>query len=699
MTAFIAGLDMDSFLAEYWQTKPLFLKGGATALLAPPLTYQAADEIVRQAKHDRPASVASDPGRIDFVRGAELYSPRLDRLAAAAREAMRWSVVGFDLSRTYADGSIGCHFDYNDNFTLQQEGTKRWWVGRPEMVPAEDRRRRILQVPDMSGEFYIPEGYEEYLLEPGDLLYIPMFAPHWGTSHGESLSLSMVWGPMTGLTELLPLLEQELGREEAWWRPLDTGGEPTEQVVARLLDRLTSPGLRQRLARRWDAARHGDPRAPQTVAAAAPAPVVVDVTPIRPLFDTRHQPDLAHAVLPQAGDNTIAALDDLVGLRYLKRLLILARDRANRSVELAAPTQALLDGLVALPHDVLLGLCRRPEVTSWVWQAEREHTAGYRRTPDVLLPYLALFALPDLLRHRVLPTGASLLLPVDEQGDLPLLAAAQVVQVGAAPRETVAIQVGADVVQVTSAGGVLRMSVPAVLGAAADPRVRPVPRVLDGPVAVGAHPWYSDFLPKNTPLPVPLDPAALHSFAAAVAGGLRTVDTHWQPAGQVVRRVLTQVMPLQDKGNEPWNHSVHGFRGLMLTSARRPYLMAQSLCHEAAHNRFSTIVDLYPLATNPEAVVYSPFVFDSRPLVSLLHGIFAFLNDITMAVHCDDGSHDEAGPSITRYTERLHDQLARAMETLRATMHPTPRGEQLLAGLSATFAQVTAGLRQAANRR
>ncbi|MGV9570252.1 JmjC domain-containing protein, partial [Streptomyces nigra] len=255
MTEFVRGLSYERFLAEYWRRKPLFVKGGAHDLLGLTLSYEEADAIVERVREQAPDRLAHDPGRIEFVKGADALSPRLARRAGELQRRLGWPRVTFDVSRTHAPGSIGCHFDYDDNFTLQQDGSKIWRIGSPTAVPETDRRRRVLEDPSLSGQFYLTDDYEEFVVEAGDLLYIPLFHPHWGTSTGRSLSLTMTCNLVTPLTELWPLLHEELSGHRAWWHPSPLPAAPDEQALADLLDVLADPVSRRRVLARWQESR------------------------------------------------------------------------------------------------------------------------------------------------------------------------------------------------------------------------------------------------------------------------------------------------------------------------------------------------------------------------------------------------------------------------------------------------------------
>src|SRR6056297_2952827 len=86
-----------------------------------------------------------------------------------------------DIMVSYASdgGSVGPHFDHYDVFLLQGEGERLWRLGQhcdehSPLVPGQSLR--ILASFDTR---------EEYLLGPGDILYVPPGVAHWGIAKGE----------------------------------------------------------------------------------------------------------------------------------------------------------------------------------------------------------------------------------------------------------------------------------------------------------------------------------------------------------------------------------------------------------------------------------------------------------------------------------------------------------------------------------
>jgi 50S ribosomal protein L16 3-hydroxylase len=96
-----------------------------------------------------------------------------------------WRVDDVMVSYANDGGSVGPHFDNYDVFLIQGEGQKLWRIGQhcDENTPLlPDSDLRILK------DF---ELQCEYLLNPGDVLYVPPGVAHWGVSQGESTTFSL----------------------------------------------------------------------------------------------------------------------------------------------------------------------------------------------------------------------------------------------------------------------------------------------------------------------------------------------------------------------------------------------------------------------------------------------------------------------------------------------------------------------------
>jgi 50S ribosomal protein L16 3-hydroxylase len=90
-----------------------------------------------------------------------------------------------DVMISYATngGGVGPHFDSYDVFLLQAQGQRRWRIGRQkDLSLVEGLPLKILAN-------FEPE--EEYVLDPGDMLYLPPRWAHDGVAVGECMTYSI----------------------------------------------------------------------------------------------------------------------------------------------------------------------------------------------------------------------------------------------------------------------------------------------------------------------------------------------------------------------------------------------------------------------------------------------------------------------------------------------------------------------------
>lgn len=80
-------------------------------------------------------------------------------------------------------GGVGPHFDNYDVFLLQAHGKRRWRIGRQKNLSLQP------DVPLKILTHFEPE--EEYVLEPGDMLYLPPMWAHDGIAEGECMTYSV----------------------------------------------------------------------------------------------------------------------------------------------------------------------------------------------------------------------------------------------------------------------------------------------------------------------------------------------------------------------------------------------------------------------------------------------------------------------------------------------------------------------------
>ena len=101
-----------------------------------------------------------------------------------------WRIDDIMVSYAVDGGSVGAHVDQYDVFLLQAQGKRRWRIDttpNPATAFRDDVELRLLR------EF---EPDHDWLLEPGDMLYLPPGVPHHGIAEGDCLTFSIaisVW--------------------------------------------------------------------------------------------------------------------------------------------------------------------------------------------------------------------------------------------------------------------------------------------------------------------------------------------------------------------------------------------------------------------------------------------------------------------------------------------------------------------------
>ncbi len=114
-----------------------------------------------------------------LVQGVDQYLPELADLMAQFRFLPRWRTEDIMVSYATDGGNVGPHYDQYDVFLVQGSGRRRWKIGghcSPDTPLHSHPQLKLLQ------NF---ECEEEFLLEAGDILYVPPGVAHWGVAEGD----------------------------------------------------------------------------------------------------------------------------------------------------------------------------------------------------------------------------------------------------------------------------------------------------------------------------------------------------------------------------------------------------------------------------------------------------------------------------------------------------------------------------------
>lgn len=206
----LGGLSAQTFMRKYWQKKPLLIRQAIAGVVSPVSRAEMFElagrddvesRLVVQGGPSKGKKAAPEwalhHGPITRARIPKLNQPRwtllvqgLDLHVPAAHELIKQfrfvpDARLDDLMISYASdgGGVGPHYDSYDVFLLQVHGTRRWRIG-----PIKDASL----LPDMPVKILANfEPEEEYVLEPGDMLYLPPRWAHDGIAEGECMTCSV----------------------------------------------------------------------------------------------------------------------------------------------------------------------------------------------------------------------------------------------------------------------------------------------------------------------------------------------------------------------------------------------------------------------------------------------------------------------------------------------------------------------------
>jgi 50S ribosomal protein L16 3-hydroxylase len=198
--ALLGGLTPAQFLRDYWHKKPLLIRQAIPDFKAP----LAREELFGLAGRDdvesrlithrtqgwdmRHGPIAKLPALRQkawtlLVQGVNLHHPAADVLLRQFRFLPDARLDDLMISYASDGGGVGPHFDSYDVFLLQAHGQRRWRIGAQDDLTLEEG------VPLKILSNFQPQ--EEFVLEPGDMLYLPPHYAHDGVALGECMTCSI----------------------------------------------------------------------------------------------------------------------------------------------------------------------------------------------------------------------------------------------------------------------------------------------------------------------------------------------------------------------------------------------------------------------------------------------------------------------------------------------------------------------------
>jgi 50S ribosomal protein L16 3-hydroxylase len=282
----LGGLTPREFLRDYWQQKPLLIRQAIPGFESPITGDELAGLALEEEVESRlvlehgahPWELRRGPFAEDTFsqlpeRDWTLLVQAVDQFVPEVAEVLKdfgflpsWRIDDLMISFAAPGGSVGPHFDNYDVFLLQAEGQRRWKIG--QMCDADSK---LLQHADLRilADF---EQTDEWVLEPGDMLYLPPRLAHYGIAEDDCMTYSVGFRAPSAaevLTHFTDFLAQFLPDEErysdAGMAPISDPHQIQQDALDRLKKLLTEHMSDERLLLTWFGQFMTEPRYPELV--------------------------------------------------------------------------------------------------------------------------------------------------------------------------------------------------------------------------------------------------------------------------------------------------------------------------------------------------------------------------------------------------------------------------------------------------
>ncbi|MDN5514572.1 MAG: cupin domain-containing protein [Pseudomonas sp.] len=283
----LSGLTAREFLRDYWQKKPLLVRQAIPDFESPispdELAGLALEEEVESRlviEHgERPWELQRGPFNEDtfqdlperdwtlLVQAVDQFVPEVAELLEDFKFLPKWRIDDLMISFAAPGGGVGPHFDNYDVFLLQAHGHRRWQVGQmcdsdSPLLPHADLK--------ILAQF---EPTDEWVLAPGDMLYLPPCLAHCGTAEDDCMTYSVGFRAPSAaevLTHFTDFLGQFLPDEERYSdadiQPSEDPNQIQRDALERLKTLLNEHMSDERLLMTWFGQFMTEPKYPELVA-------------------------------------------------------------------------------------------------------------------------------------------------------------------------------------------------------------------------------------------------------------------------------------------------------------------------------------------------------------------------------------------------------------------------------------------------
>lgn len=235
----LGGLTPAQFMRDYWQRKPLLIRQAIpgfkhTLSIADIRELVSRDEVesrliwrdgkgwhMKQGPFDKLPS-AKKPDWTVLAQSVDLHDDATAELMHQFRFIADARLDDAMISVAAKGGGVGPHFDSYDVFLLQAHGQRHWCISEQEDLSLEPG------LPLKILKNFQPE--QDFVLEPGDMLYLPPHVAHDGIALNDCMTISIGFRAPTLATLACGMLEA--ANDQIMANLGDTGGLYAMPVIA-----------------------------------------------------------------------------------------------------------------------------------------------------------------------------------------------------------------------------------------------------------------------------------------------------------------------------------------------------------------------------------------------------------------------------------------------------------------------------------
>lgn len=199
----LGGLSPEQFMRRHWQKKPLLVRQALPGITAPATRKQLAELAANEDVESRLVSQFNGKWALKhgpvaklppfskshwtvLVQGLEQHLPAAHQLLQQFRFVPEARLDDLMISYATDGGGVGPHFDSYDVFLIQVQGQRRWRIGRQGVATTGALREGV---PVKLLADFEPE--QDFVLDAGDMLYLPPGWAHDGIAIGECMTCSV----------------------------------------------------------------------------------------------------------------------------------------------------------------------------------------------------------------------------------------------------------------------------------------------------------------------------------------------------------------------------------------------------------------------------------------------------------------------------------------------------------------------------